>query len=68
MLGVRFAEDRFRSNGIYGLLVFGPTDAEVKGAFENFMAVTGDVEFDVIGIGEAGSRQVVGHILDVDDK
>ncbi len=32
------------------------------------MAVTGDVEFDVIGIDEAGSRQVVGHILDVDDK
>ncbi len=32
------------------------------------MAVTGDDEFDVIGIGEAGSRHVVGHIIDVDNK
>ncbi len=32
------------------------------------MAVKGDDEFDVIGIDEAGSRQVVGHIIDLDDK
>ncbi len=32
------------------------------------MAVTGDDEFDVIVIDQVGSRQVVGHVIHVDDK
>ncbi len=50
------------------LSIFGPTGAGVWGALWKVRAVTGDDDFDVIYIGEAVCRQVVGEVTDVDGK